>query len=160
MLDDDIRRGSGGLRGAQQIALSGSWFWVRSIFLMMMLSYQNRPALSFVNIFSVKSGRTRDLLFLRSCTGGESAARNGGLRETSSQICSRHSPLVCCGIKREGCYESETCFRAQYAVFENGPTGSSSEPATGLWCPRRSGEGLRGRGLLQRCQSRFQTSCS
>lgn len=58
------------------------------------------------------------------------------------------------------CYESETCFRAQYAVFENGPTGSLSEPATGLWCPRRSGEGLRGRGLLQRCQSRFQTSRS
>lgn len=138
---------------------AGCWFWVRSIFFVMLL-YQNRPAESFVNIFSAKSGRTWDLLFLCSCIGGENSARSGGLQEMSSQICSRDSPLVCSGIKCERSYESETCFRAQCVVFEKEPTISLSEPVTSSKCPQRSGEGCRGSGLLQRCQSCFQTSRS
>lgn len=58
----------------------------------------------------------------------------------SSQICSRHGPLVCSGIKCESSYESETCFRAQYAVLEKESTISLSEPVTSLKCPQRSVE--------------------
>lgn len=107
-----------------------------------------------------KSGRTLDLLFLCSCISGENSARIGGLQEMNSQICSRHVPLVCPGIKCESSYESETRFRAQYAVFEKGPTISLLEPAASSRCPQRSVEGRRGSRLLQRCQSQFQTSRS